>query len=289
MSGFDFLDFVPDFTSPQLVEAYDELPLWSAMFGLLLLDELPLTCTGDVLDVGCGTGFPLIELAERLGPEACVHGIDPWAPALQRAALKIAARGTPNVTLHEGSAAAMPFDDHSFDLIVSNLGVNNFDDRTAAIRECGRVARPGATIALTTNLQGHMEEFYDIFHDVLADAEDGEALERLEEHVGHRATVSSVQELLEDGGFTVTRVIERQARMRFAHGTALLNHYFIKLGFLDGWKKVVPEREREVLNELRLRLDAVAEEEGELALTIPMAYVEGVANPKPRPRRRRRS
>jgi arsenite methyltransferase len=285
----DFLDFVPDFSSPRLVEAYDELPLWSAMFGLLLLDELPLTCSGDVLDVGCGTGFPLIELAERLGPEACVHGIDPWAPALQRAAVKIAARGTPNVTLHEGSAAAMPFDDHSFDLIVSNLGLNNFDDREGAIRECGRVARPGATIALTTNLQGHMQELYDVFDEVLLDEEDDEAHERLREHVEHRATVPAVKKLLEDGGFTVTRVVERQVRMRFAHGTALLNHYFIKLGFLDGWKKVVPGREREVLNELRLRLDALAEEEGELALTIPMAYVEAVASPKPRARKRRRT
>ncbi len=275
MDDLDFLTFDPDFTSPQVLSAYDELPLWSAMFGLLLLEEVPLAKMTNVLDVGCGTGFPLIELAERLGARAQVHGVDPWAGGLKRAAEKIASRGTPNITLHEGNAAAMSFADASFDLIVSNLGVNNFEDRAAAIRECRRVARNGATLALTTNLQGHMHELYDVFVDILRD--DHEALERLRAHVEHRATVANVRELLEDGGFTVTRVVEREGVMRFADGSALLNHYFIKLGFLDGWKKVVPGDERAVFARLRNALDEAAACNGELRLTVPMAYVEAMA------------
>lgn len=276
MDDLDYLAFAIDFSSPRVVNAYDELPLWSAMFGLLLLDELPLTGTTDVLDIGCGTGFPLIELAERLGPGARVHGIDPWVPALARAAEKVATRGTPNVELHEGSASAMPFDDAAFDLLVSNLGVNNFDDRAAAIRECRRVARRGATLALTTNLQGHMRELYEVLETVIRTRHDSEALERLRLHVEHRATVASVRALLEDGGFTVTRVVERLAFMRFADGTALLNHYFVKLGFLDGWKQVAGS-EVSVFSELQAKLNERARAEGELRLTIPMAYVEAVA------------
>jgi len=260
-----------------VIAAYDELPLWSAMFGLLLLDEVPLSGVKTALDVGCGTGFPLIELAERLGSGAHVHGLDPWSAALKRAAEKIASRATPNVTLHEGSATAMPFADGTFDLIVSNLGVNNFDDRAGSIRDCRRVARPGATVALTTNLQGHMKEFYAIFDEVLNTAGDSEARRRLREHVEHRATVAGVRGLLESGGFSVVRIVERTGRMRFASGTALLNHHFIKLGFLDAWKKVVPGREIEMFLRLKSRLDEVAASNGELALTIPMAYIEGVA------------
>lgn len=275
MDDLDFLTFDPDFASPQVLAGYDELPLWSAMFGLLLLEEVPLSKVTDVLDVGCGTGFPLIELAERLGARAQVHGIDPWTGGLKRAAEKIASRGTPNVTLHEGSASAMPFADAGFDLIVSNLGVNNFEDRAAAIRECRRVARNGATLALTTNLQGHMHELYEVFAGVLSD--DHDALDRLRAHIAHRATVANVRDLLEDGRFTVTRVVEREGVMRFANGTALLNHHFIKLGFLDGWKKVVPGNERDVFARLRDALDDAAACNGELRLTIPMAYVEAAA------------
>lgn len=265
MSDLKFLDYTPDFSSPALMTAYDELPLWSAMFGLLLLDEVPLANVTRALDVGCGTGFPLIELAERLGKP--VDGVDPWKAGLARAAEKIAARGTPNVMLHEGSASSMPFAASTFDLIVSNLGINNFDDRTAAIRECRRVAKPGATLALTTNLAGHMREFYEVFASVLDDTT------ALDEHINHRATIASVKSLLTDGGFTVMRVVERTGTMRFASGTALFNHHFIKLGFLDAWKQVVAGREREVFAKLRDALDA----RGELRLTIPMAYVEARA------------
>lgn len=277
MNELAFLDFEPDFSAPRIMAAYDELPLWSAMFGLLLLDEVPLANVANALDVGCGTGFPLIELAERLGVRAHVHGIDPWTAALRRAEEKVASRGTPNVTLHEGSAAAMPFADATFDLIVSNLGVNNFDDRTGAIRECRRVARHGATIALTTNLQGHMMELYAIIEDLLFDDGDDASLIRLREHVEHRATVPGVRELLHNGGFTVTRVVEREGHMRFADGSALLNHHFIKLGFLDGWKKIVPGREPAFFSRLRGRLDDLAARKGGLHLTIPMAYVEATA------------
>lgn len=267
MNQLSFLDFAPDFNSPRVIAAYDELPLWSAMFGLLLLEHVPLAGVKRALDVGCGTGFPLIELAERLGPSATVDGIDPWAGALARAREKLAARGTANGTVHEGSASALPFSEGTFDLIVSNLGLNNFDDRVAAVRECRRVLRIDGTLALTTNLVGHMRELYEVMATVLSGAE----LTRLEEHVAHRATVESVRALLADAGFTVTRVVERDGVMRFADGTAFFNHYFIKLGFLDGWKAVVePPRQREIFADVMARLNAG----GEVRMTIPMAYVE---------------
>ncbi len=275
MDELSFLAFEPDFASARVMSAYDELPLWSAMFGLLLLDEVPLTYMRNVLDVGCGTGFPLIELAERLGPGAHVHGIDPWSAGLKRAEEKIAGRGTLNVTLHEGSASSMPFVDATFDLIVSNLGVNNFEDREAALRECRRVARDGATLALTTNLEGHMKELYAVFEEVLRD--DTDALHRLRAHVEHRGTVASVLNLLDSAGFAVRRVIEREGQMRFADGRALFNHHFIKLGFLDGWKKVAAGKEPAIFSELQRRLNDRARVKGELRLTIPMAYFEAVA------------
>ena len=184
---------------------------------------------------------------------------------------------TTNVTVHEGVATRMPFDDDTFDLIVSNLGVNNFDDRVGSMRECRRVAKLGATVALTTNLQGHMQEFYEVFDRVLQEDGDVEARRLLREHLDHRATVTEVRQLLEEAGFSVRRVVENTSCMRFANATALFNHHFIKLGFLDAWRKVVPGRETELFTRIRRALDEIATRAGELRLTIPMAYVEGVA------------
>jgi arsenite methyltransferase len=146
-----------------------------------------------------------------------------------------------------------------------------------ALNECHRVASDGAVLALTTNLEGHMQEFYSVFEEILKQIGDGANLARLREHVAHRATVPGVSALLQSNGFKIRSVIQRQMCMRFASGTALLNHHFIKLGFLHAWKEVVPTRQREVFGMLREALDAQAERDGELRLTIPMAYVEAAA------------
>jgi len=65
--------------------------------------------------------------------------------------------------------------------------------------------------------------------------------------------------------------------MRFASGSALLRHHFIRLGFLDAWKAVVPEDERpRVFARLEHALNEAAGCSGGLLLTIPLAYIEGV-------------
>jgi arsenite methyltransferase len=46
-----------DFSAAEVSELFDELPLWSAPFGLLLLDRVPMKSGLTILDVGAGTGF----------------------------------------------------------------------------------------------------------------------------------------------------------------------------------------------------------------------------------------
>jgi len=60
--------------------------------------------------------------------------------------------------------------------------------------------------------------------------------------------------------------------MRFADGSSLLRHHFIRLGFVQGWKAVAAvDSLRETFDRLERRLNVLAAERGELALTIPMA------------------
>lgn len=265
----------PDFGDPDTVSAYDELPLWSAMAGLFLLEHLPLPRGATVLDVGCGTGFPLLELAQRLGVGAIVHGLDRWGQALVRARFKRQVLGLVNATLIGGDGAAMPFADARFDLAVSNLGINNFSDPDAVLRECRRVLKRGGRLALTSNVEGFMAELYDLFARILAERGETEAETALHWHVAHRGTVTSIGERLRRAGLRVTRAEQRECPMRFADGSALLRHYFIRLGFLEGWRSVVnTTTEREVFDALEARLNARAGERGDLALTVPLVYLE---------------
>src|SRR5712692_1276700 len=113
-----------------------------------------------ILDLACGTGFPLFELAQVYGSSCQVTGIDLWKEAVERARSKLNTYQFPNMKILEADAAHLPFQESEFDLIVSNLGANNFTDPYAVFAECFRVAKPKARIVLTTNITGHMSEFY---------------------------------------------------------------------------------------------------------------------------------
>jgi ubiquinone/menaquinone biosynthesis C-methylase UbiE len=269
-----YLDAGFDLTDPNAVSSYDETWLWSARFGFILLDRIELRPDLRVLDIGCGTGYPLFAIAAALGPASTVVGVDPWAAALRRAAIKRDAYAMAQAHLLRADAVRLPFADATFDLVTSNLGINNFDDPKAAMRECTRVLSTAGRLALTTNLQGHMQELYDEFRLLLQEGKDADAIVRLDAHIAHRATSQSVHELLEGAGLRVAREHRNDFALRYADGTALLWHWFIRAGFLPAWRQIAGKRDRELLPMLEARLNARAAREGELRLTIPALYVE---------------
>lgn len=267
----NYLDEI-DFHTPDFCELYDELPLWSAPFGLMILDHVPLKAGLTILDVGAGTGFLTIELAERCGPTTKVIAVDPWESAMARLQRKIDQRRLHNVVLLQQDAATLDLPGGSVDVIVSNLGINNFDDPTAVLATCFRLAKPGATLLLTTNLVGHMQEFYEVYHGALVEQGQHNRLPSLDAHIGHRGTIESVEGLLQSVGFEPVETARSSFRMRFADGSALLHHFFIRLGFMGGWKSVAAaESPYKTFEALERKLNALAAERGELALTVPMA------------------
>jgi len=163
----------------------------------------------------------------------------------------------------------MPFRDGAFDLVVSNLGVNNFQAVDAALAECRRVLAPGGALALSTNLVGHFAALYETFAAVLERAGDAAALERLRAHVAHRATLVRLGEALARHGLRVETVREREVAWRFRDGTALLAHHFIRLGFAPAWREIAGGPDAS-LDALRQALDARAGRDG-LTLSVPLA------------------
>jgi arsenite methyltransferase len=142
-----------DYSHPQFGDLYDELPLWSAPFGLRLLDHVPMRSGLTILDVGAGTGFLTLELTQRCGSETTIIAVDPWTAGMHRLRRKLANLGLSNVVLLEQDAATLDLPDASVDVIVSNLGINNFENADAVLQTLYRVAKPGVGLFLTTNLQ----------------------------------------------------------------------------------------------------------------------------------------
>jgi SAM-dependent methyltransferase len=258
---------------PEFAAAIDELPLWSAPFGLHLLEAVPLDPGATVLDVGCGTGFPLLELAHRLGPRARLLGLDPWAAVLARARAKCRAQGAGNVLLVRGVAERLPLPGRVVDLVVSNNGLNNVQDLREALRECARVTRPGGRLAFTMNLPDTMRRFYDALEETLA-ARGLDALRpAVAAHIrAKRPPVDEVEAAAAAAGFGIEARAFDSFALRFASAAALFSHWLIRIGFLEPWREIVPPAEREaVFADVARRLDAAIPSGEGLRLDVPFA------------------
>jgi len=262
--------------APAFINTFDELPLWSAHFGIFLLKHLRYSRNLSILDIGSGAGFPLLELAGRFGSTCRIYGLDTWANANERARQKVNDYGVSNVQVVDGTAEHMPFANESIDLIVSNLGINNFDNPAVVFSECARVLKSGGRLCLTTNLNGHWHEFYLVFARALAEAGQGALLPKLESHQEHRGSVESISMMFEVAGLKVTHHATETFEMKFADGSAFLNHHFVKLGWLASWKELVGEHAQLVFALIEKILNDWADEHGGLTLTVPMAFIEGI-------------
>jgi arsenite methyltransferase len=122
-----------------------------------LLDGLKLRGDERILDLGCGRGAVLLMAAQHLTTGRAV-GVDLWrkvdqsgnsAEATQRNA--VAEGVADRVELHTADMRALPFEDNSFDVVLSSLAIHNISGRAGrekAIREAVRVLRPGGRLMI---------------------------------------------------------------------------------------------------------------------------------------------
>jgi SAM-dependent methyltransferase len=94
-----------------------------------------------VVDVGCGCGSTVLELARRVGAGGSVTGIDISEPMLAVAAERVHARHLDNVTLLRADASQHPFEPEATDLIFSQFGVMFFNNPAGAFANMRRALR----------------------------------------------------------------------------------------------------------------------------------------------------
>ena len=102
-----------------------------------------------VLEVGCGTGVVLRQLAARVGPRGRVVGVDPSRAFLAAAARILRDRPErPQITLKTGDGAHLPFADGKFDATLAVTVLLHVADPLAVVKEMARVTRPGGVVGL---------------------------------------------------------------------------------------------------------------------------------------------
>lgn len=133
-----------------------------------LIEDAEVVTGMSVLDIATGHGEPALRIAELLGSNGEVVGVDPLDGMIDAARGEAARRSLGNARFEVAAADRLPFSDNRFDAIVCRFGVMFFPSPAVAAREMLRVLKPGKILAFAV---WHFPE-NNPFHSVLAQVVD---------------------------------------------------------------------------------------------------------------------
>lgn len=167
-------------------------------FREFVFEQLPVQPDDSVLSVGCGPGLEMEALAEYVGEEGQITGIDLNESVLDAA--KDRCGHLPQVSFQQGDATDLPVADDSYDLAIAKQVLMAVSDVEAALDELYRVLKPGGRVAVTAgDFRSHvMNESTDRMR---------RANELYRSEMGGRKLGTRLNSVLPDAGFTVEDLV----------------------------------------------------------------------------------
>jgi ubiquinone/menaquinone biosynthesis C-methylase UbiE len=226
----------------KLARIYDDeiLPVWSKRFGRMLLRGLDLSEKRQILDVGCGTGYPAVEIVRRLSGGSRLIAIDASSAMLDVARKKMEEMNARGVFFRTESAVPrLSFADDVYDLVVCNLGLTEMESPARTLADFARVTKPGGQVRCTLPLEGSFQEFYDIYREVLTKHDRHDTLARLNDHLtATYPTVAQCEQWLASAGLDEGRVEVERFTMLFRSSREFFFAPVIEYGPLNRWKEI---------------------------------------------------
>lgn len=119
-----------------------------------------------VLDVACGTGVAARLAAEQVGTTGSVTAID-FAPDMVDVARTVPSPAGPPIEWHVGDAAALPFPDEAYDVVLCQMGLMFMQDRPAVLTEMRRVLVPGGRVVINT--PGRIHRAFEVMEEAIVE------------------------------------------------------------------------------------------------------------------------
>ena len=128
------------------------------------------------------------------------------------------------------------------------------------------------------NLDLSMHEFYNQLERVLSELGMIHEIQMMHEHITKkRPSIDWMVDRIQRHGFLIKDLIHDQFEYRFANGSAMLNHYFIRLAFMDSWISLLPADKLELIfDSIETRLNEDAKILGGVKLSIPFVVINAI-------------
>jgi ubiquinone/menaquinone biosynthesis C-methylase UbiE len=111
-----------------------------------IIAALALKVGEEILDVGSGPGHQIFEMSPAVGPAGGARGIDPAESAIAIASRRCS--GLSNVHFELGNAEQLPFEDETFDAVMSSQVFEYLKNVSTGLQEIFRVLRPGGRVLI---------------------------------------------------------------------------------------------------------------------------------------------
>lgn len=224
-----------------LIYDRDILQLWSVPFGRMLLRGLTVPPRATVLDVACGTGYPTLDLLPYLDAKSRIIALDFSHEMLNVARHKAGELSGKRIFFKHGRIEDLNFAAETFDLVVCNCGLLDFNDRGQGVREMARAAKRGAEVRATLPLRGTFREFYDLYREVLQRFELHDSARRLDDYIAQTPTAEEAAALFWQAGLENVQIDRREVRLLFPSGREFFFHPLIEYCYLQSWKDLIPK------------------------------------------------
>lgn len=251
----------------EAAEAYEAsfVPAFFAEWAPHLLDVAGVAGGQQILDVACGTGIVARTAADRIDAAGIV-GVD-----LNEAMLTVARRLRPGLEWHQGDVAQLRFPDDRFDVVLCQMALMFFPDRTRALSEMARVTRPGGVVAISVPASLDEQPLWKPFMDMLAEHAGPEARPLLSTYwsCGDAAWLRG---LFEAAGLGGARVTTRTCTARYASADAAVATEVESTPLIDRISAAAYER---IKREARTLLRPYESDDGEVRMPIVGHLVSG--------------
>lgn len=172
-----------------------------------MVNAIPLSTTMRVLDAGCGAGHASAAFAPHV---AEVVAYDLTHEMLEQVSILAEERNISNIVTQAGDVESLPFDDASFDLVISRYSAHHWHHPQAALREFHRVLKPDSHFILG-DIVASDDFAEDTFLQVIEVLRDPS---HVRDHSAHQW-----QTMMRDAGFASDVMLEFEIRLNFAKWT----------------------------------------------------------------------
>lgn len=246
---------------------------WGERFAQLVDEHVKLPNKGRALYVGSGTGGHAIALQER-APEVKFLCIEETEEYLELARAKATAVKDA-AEFRQAKLDQLDIEDNQFDFVIGDGSMAALSRIPAMFAEMVRVAKPGATVALSLATAGSFGEFFSLYWEVLHNC----GLEGHESNVGELITElptsSELEKLAEHEGLEEIASWSRIEEFNFDTGERFLNSPLISDFLMSRWLEFIPQESRECVRQAIPGVVNYDRHESEFTLSVKATLVTG--------------